>query len=190
MVASATNCALDPHVDCSMQHGHDSAFEPGAYGLPYYCTPPVCVPVVLGGLSVWPCHHEPASAMPENVNVAKPPNKEKSYKKYLESKCSDQWRKHVQITLSDPPGRVRAYVHWYLHNKHKRSMYKPAPYLTHPSCPTNFPSPSVEKRPKGMDYRSNSTLLLCACMSPPYIQLLWICPLIIMPQRRQIAIIG
>jgi len=32
-------------------------------------------------------------------------------------------------------GRVRAYVHWHLHSKHKRSMYKPAPYLTHQSCP-------------------------------------------------------
>jgi len=30
---------------------------------------------------------------------------------------------------------VRAYVHWHLHNKHKRSMYKPAPYLTHQSSP-------------------------------------------------------
>ena len=34
-----------------------------------------------------------------------------------------------------PPGRVRAYVHWHLHNKNKRSMFKPAPYLTHQSCP-------------------------------------------------------
>jgi len=30
-----------------------SAFEPGASGLPYYCTPPVCVPAVIGGLAVW-----------------------------------------------------------------------------------------------------------------------------------------
>jgi len=30
-----------------------SAFEPGASGLPYYCTPPVYVPVVLGALAVW-----------------------------------------------------------------------------------------------------------------------------------------
>jgi len=29
------------------------AFEPGASGLPYYCTPPVCVPAVLGALAVW-----------------------------------------------------------------------------------------------------------------------------------------
>jgi len=53
----------------------------------------------------------------------------------VESQCSDQWRKHLELTLSDPPGQVRAYVHWHLHNKHKSSMYKPAPYLTHPSCP-------------------------------------------------------
>ena len=30
-----------------------SAFEPGASGLPYYCTPPVCVPDVMGALAVW-----------------------------------------------------------------------------------------------------------------------------------------
>jgi len=82
----------------------------------------------------WP--RDPASPMPQNMNIAKILNKEKSNKKYLESQCSDQWRKHLELTLSDPPGgRVRAYVHWHLHNKHKRSMYKPAPYPTHPSCP-------------------------------------------------------
>jgi len=32
---------------------HDwNAFEPGASELPYYCTPPVCVPAVLGALAV------------------------------------------------------------------------------------------------------------------------------------------
>jgi len=30
-----------------------SASEPGASGLPYYCTPPVCVPDVIGALAVW-----------------------------------------------------------------------------------------------------------------------------------------
>jgi len=30
-----------------------SACEPGCSGLPYYCTPPVCVPAVLGVLGVW-----------------------------------------------------------------------------------------------------------------------------------------
>jgi len=30
-----------------------SAFEPGASGLPYYCTTPVCVPVVIDALAVW-----------------------------------------------------------------------------------------------------------------------------------------
>ena len=30
-----------------------SAFEPGASGLPYHCTPPVCVPALLGALAVW-----------------------------------------------------------------------------------------------------------------------------------------
>ena len=30
-----------------------SAFEPGGSGLPYYCTPPVCVSAVLDALAVW-----------------------------------------------------------------------------------------------------------------------------------------
>jgi len=30
-----------------------SAFEPGASGLPHYCTPHVCVPDVIGALAVW-----------------------------------------------------------------------------------------------------------------------------------------
>jgi len=30
-----------------------SAFDPGASGLPSYCTPLVCVPAVIGGLAVW-----------------------------------------------------------------------------------------------------------------------------------------
>ena len=30
-----------------------SAFEPSGSGLPYYCTPPVCVPAVLDALAVW-----------------------------------------------------------------------------------------------------------------------------------------
>jgi len=30
-----------------------SALGSGAAGLPYYYTPPVCVPAVLGGLAVW-----------------------------------------------------------------------------------------------------------------------------------------
>jgi len=30
-----------------------SAFKPGASGLPYYCTPPVFVPVGIQGLAVW-----------------------------------------------------------------------------------------------------------------------------------------
>jgi len=56
-------------------------------------------------------HRDPASPMPQNVAMAKILNKEKSYKKYLESQCSDQWRKHLELTISDPPGRVRTYVH-------------------------------------------------------------------------------
>jgi len=90
-----------------------------------------------------PARRDPTSPLPHNISLTKPLNKEKSYKKYLESECSDQWRKHLGITLSDPPDRVQAcaYVHWHLHNKHKRSMYKPAPYLTHQCCPLSIRTP-------------------------------------------------
>jgi len=82
-----------------------------------------------------PARRDPASPLPHNISLANPFNEEKLYKKYFESQCSDQWRKHLELTLSNPPGRVRAYIHWHLHNKHKHSMYKPAPYLTHQCCP-------------------------------------------------------
>ena len=38
-------------IDSMVQCG--SACEPGASGLPYYCTPPVCIPDVIGTLAVW-----------------------------------------------------------------------------------------------------------------------------------------
>jgi len=82
-----------------------------------------------------PLWRDPNSSMPHNVTLSKLHNKEKSYKKYLETHCSDQWRKHLEIVLSNPPGRAMAYVHWHLHSKHKRSLYKPAPYPTHQSSP-------------------------------------------------------
>jgi len=47
-----------------------------------------------------PQRRDPKSLMPHNVTLAKPHNKEKSYKKYLDTQCSDQWRKHLEITLS------------------------------------------------------------------------------------------
>ena len=90
-----------------------------------------------------PPRRDPNSPMPHNLTLAKPHNKTRSYKKYLETQCSDQWRKHLKITPNNPPGRVRAYVDWHLHSKHKRSMYKPAPYPSHPpilTLPTRAPS--------------------------------------------------
>jgi len=171
MAASATNCALEhtwnPHVDCSMQHGHDSAFEPGAYGLPYYCTPPVCVPVVLGGLSVWPCHYEPASAMPENVNVAKPPNKEKSYKKYLESTCSDQGGNMLRLHSVTHQGECEhTYTGISITNTSAACISQPHTSPTHPAPPTSPPQ-VLKKGLKG--WITEATPLCCsahACHLP------------------------
>ena len=70
------------------------------------------------------------------TRLAKPHSKEKSNKNYIVTQCSDQWRKDLDLSLSNSnnsPGRVQTYVHWHLHNKHKRSVYKPALNLTHQS---------------------------------------------------------
>jgi len=49
-----TNTALQNNIHVyKVQCGSLSAFGPGASGLPYYCTPHVCVPDVFGGLAVW-----------------------------------------------------------------------------------------------------------------------------------------
>jgi len=37
----------------TLEDGIARAFEPGASGFPYYCTPPECVPDVIGMLAVW-----------------------------------------------------------------------------------------------------------------------------------------
>ena len=84
------------------------------------------------------CHIDPQRAdpnfpMPPDVIKAQPKNKEKSYKKFLETQCSAQWQTHLKMELNNPPGRLRAYVHWHFDSKQKRNMYKPAPYLTHQS---------------------------------------------------------
>jgi len=110
-----------------------------------------------------PPRRDPNSPMPHNVTLAKPHNKIKSYKTYLETQCSDQWRKHLEITLSNPPGRVRAYVHWHLHNKHKRSMYKPAPYLNHQSSTYQLELPQIRTQHTIYIIRSH---LHCAFRNP------------------------
>jgi len=55
ILQSTINLKINPlqnHMHVSKVHC-GSAFEPGASGLPYYCTPPVCVPDVIGALAVW-----------------------------------------------------------------------------------------------------------------------------------------
>ena len=50
-----------------------------------------------------PALRDPNSPLPHNVTLAKPHNKEKSYKNSLATQCSDQWRKHFDLSLSNPP---------------------------------------------------------------------------------------
>ena len=49
-VLQSTTYAKSPYPPDRSKSG---ACKPGASGLPYYCKPPVCVPVVLGALTVW-----------------------------------------------------------------------------------------------------------------------------------------
>jgi len=46
-----------------------------------------------------PPRRDPNSPMSHNVTLPKPHNKDKYYKKYLETQYSDQWRKHLEIVL-------------------------------------------------------------------------------------------
>jgi len=49
-----TTCECLRQINIHRSEVHcGSAFEPGGSGLPYYCTPPVCVPDVFGALAVW-----------------------------------------------------------------------------------------------------------------------------------------
>ena len=60
------------HVQCLLRYEFainsmvhcGSAFELGASGLPYYCTPPVCVPDVIGALVMWQQNKTKKSLMP------------------------------------------------------------------------------------------------------------------------------
>ena len=69
-----------------------------------------------------PQRADPNSPMPQNVVTVQPHYKAKSYKKYLEIQCSAQWQTHLEMELNNPPGRLRAYVHWHLHSKQKRLL--------------------------------------------------------------------
>jgi len=107
-----------------------------------------------------PAWRDPVSPLPHNITLAKPLNKEKSCKKYLESQCSDQWRTQLELTLSNPPGRVRAYVQWHLHNKHNCSMYKAASYLT----PFQFELPRIRITANYSHYTFPTSLCIPTCL--------------------------
>jgi len=49
-----TKCECIRQINIHRSEVHcGSVFEPGGSSLPYYCTPPVCVPDVFGALAVW-----------------------------------------------------------------------------------------------------------------------------------------
>ena len=45
-----------------------SAFEPGVSGLPYYWTPRLCIPDVIGALAVWR-HNDQKKEVPFNESI-------------------------------------------------------------------------------------------------------------------------
>jgi len=74
-----------------------SAFEPGASGLPYYYTPPVCVPDVIGGLAV--CRHN------NNKNKNKDPVGSLRTTILLRTTCTRScctWRASCVAALQEP----------------------------------------------------------------------------------------
>ena len=70
------------------------------------------------------------AAMPTPVQHAKPHNKERSYKKFLQGKSSERWFDWIHVVSNRAPGRLRTYVHLHLDNTRKMLLYKPAPYLS------------------------------------------------------------
>jgi len=85
-----------------------------------------------------PPRRDPNSPMPHNITLSNPHNKEKSLKQNTSrlDVLNNGENTSSEIVLSNPPGRVRACVHWHLHSKHKRILYKPHTSPTNPH-PTN-----------------------------------------------------
>ena len=76
-----------PHPPATIQHFLWQLWQPLLQTVPLN-TLETCMQTAV--CHVHMAHRDPASPLPQNVNMAKILNKEKSYKKYLESQCSDQ----------------------------------------------------------------------------------------------------
>ena len=70
----------------------------------------------------------PSCPMPPEVLAALPHNKERSYKRFLQKRSSDQWLTEL-LHHSSQPTRLGAYVHLHLQTPLRRTLYQPAPYL-------------------------------------------------------------
>ena len=83
----------------------------------------------------WTWHHDPASPMPQTVNMAKTPNKEKSYKKYLSPNALTSGGSILSLHSVPHPGECE-HMYTGISTTHTNAAcISPAPYLTHPSCP-------------------------------------------------------
>ena len=68
--------------------------------------------------------------MPTSVQQAKPHNKERSYKKFLQGISSEKWYNQLQLQAHNPASRLRTYVFLHLDDTRRMTLYKPAPYLS------------------------------------------------------------
>ena len=68
--------------------------------------------------------------MPTSVQEAKPHNKERSYKKFLQGISSEKWFNQLQLQAHNPASRLRTYVFLHLDDTRRMQLYKPAPYLS------------------------------------------------------------
>ena len=68
--------------------------------------------------------------MPMSVQQAKPHNKERSYKKFLQGISSEKWVDKLQLQAHNPGSRLRTYVFLHLDDTRRMQLYKPAPYLS------------------------------------------------------------
>ena len=80
-----------------------SAFEPGASGLPHYCTPPVCVPDVLGALAVW--------QLSTNKKISEVPNPTNAYSVFTNSQLVCQIGSQNQFNKPMPAARRGVYLY-------------------------------------------------------------------------------
>ena len=79
------------------------SIRPGGSGLPHYCTPPVCVPDVLGALAVW--------QLSTNKKISEVPNPTNAYSVFTNSQLVCQIGSQNQFNKPMPAARRGVYLY-------------------------------------------------------------------------------